>query len=427
MKTTSPSSAVSHFFLLLLLLLVVSIPESTCFSLSSTTSYQQSPSLVTRSTIRGSFSISKSRRRKRVWPLEHTTTALSLGRNNNNSNDQDNDENEKRNALLNQPTFGGYTVKQRLRDEVESPFRTVRLYFFGASLASAVIAFYFSMLTLFKALDGGFADVPSVTEAWQSVGINVGAVVVCAAVTYRDYQAQQVNLKRIKQGGALASLVVERPVVLDNDNDNDKMIPASVQPGRRATLADYRRLYRVLIAAGGPEYIQTLCRSLNADQLSDENTLPQAIENADLLVVPVLLQSSSSLPFPKVGDTQQCWTETTPTTANDRNFDLTRANRVLAFPRGPAAWAEVLAPEVATATQQGFDVSQKGITLVLKKNGKILRRATGQPQWAGLLGFMQVFDKNFGMPGDDQVYPIPNTKSSSSSSSTTTTATTNKK
>ena len=36
--------------------------------------------------------------------------------------------------------FGGYTVKQRLREEVESPFRKVRLAFFGSSAASAAIA-----------------------------------------------------------------------------------------------------------------------------------------------------------------------------------------------------------------------------------------------------------------------------------------------
>ena len=40
----------------------------------------------------------------------------------------------------------GYTVKQRLREEIESPFRKVRLAFFAFSSASAFVAFYFILI-----------------------------------------------------------------------------------------------------------------------------------------------------------------------------------------------------------------------------------------------------------------------------------------
>ena len=46
--------------------------------------------------------------------------------------------------------FGGFTVKQRLREEVESPFRKVRLAFFAFSAASASVALYFSALDALK-------------------------------------------------------------------------------------------------------------------------------------------------------------------------------------------------------------------------------------------------------------------------------------
>jgi hypothetical protein len=46
--------------------------------------------------------------------------------------------------------FGGFTVKQRLREEVESPFRKVRLAFFAFSAASASVALYFSALAALK-------------------------------------------------------------------------------------------------------------------------------------------------------------------------------------------------------------------------------------------------------------------------------------
>ena len=277
--------------------------------------------------------------------------------------------------------FGGYTVKQRLREEVESPFRTVRLYFFGFSTVSALVAFYFSLLTALKSYSG-FTDAPPMSEALESVGINVAAVAICGFLSYRDYQAGEVNLKRIAKGGALAKLVVTSP-------DN------TLTP-----LVDYRRKQRVLICAGGKEYVEELCRSLNADQLSDENTIPQALYNSEVVVVPVLLEGDGT----RVGDTTNCWKETTPS-EGDRSFDVTRAQDVVAFPRGNAQWANYLESEVETAKSQGFDVLKKGFIIVVKKNGKILRRATGLPPWGDLVSTMEVMDgSKFGMPGDDEKY-----------------------
>lgn len=279
--------------------------------------------------------------------------------------------------------FGGYTVKQRLREEVESPFRKVRLAFFGSSAASAAIALYFSLLTALKASMGGFADVPPLDEALQSVGINVAGVVVCGALVYRDVQAGKANLARIAKGGALARLVVS---------------PAA-SPKERATLKEYRRSSRVLLCAGGKDYINELARTLNADHLSDSNTIPEALRDVDVLVVPVLLKGGDI-----VGDTRTAWVET-EAQEGDRNFDITRSDDVVAFPQGMGAWADYLKDELETARGQGFDVLGKGFTITVKKNGRILRRATGQPQWGGLIGTMEVMDgSKFGMPGDDERY-----------------------
>lgn len=296
-------------------------------------------------------------------------------------------------------TFGGYTAKQRLREEVESPFRTFRLFFFGSSTGSAFVALYFSFLTVAKA-SAGYADAPPMEEALQSVAINVIALIVCGGLTYRDWQAGETNLARIKQGGALAKLVVER-------QENKEL----------GTLSDYRRNSRVMIAAGGRKYIADLCRSLNSDQMDDPNIYPAAMAASDVILVPVLLEKADK-EATKVGDTAACWMSTEGIEGRDRNFDVSKAESVVAFPRGPAAWADVMEPEVNTAVGQGFDVLDKGITLILKKNGKILRRATGQPQWGGLLGTMEVMDgSKFGMPGDDDIYGKEKTTTTSSASS----------
>ncbi len=282
--------------------------------------------------------------------------------------------------------FGGYTVKQRLREEVESPFRTARLWFFGSSTASAFVALYFSLLALLKSYTGGFADAPPLSDAIQNVGINLGAVAVCGYLTYRDVQAGEANLKRIQKGGALAKLLVL-------PSTGSKLTP----------LSTFRRKQRVVICAGGKDYIQQVCRSLNSDERTDTNILPQALYQSEVVVVPVLLEENGKT----VGDTTTCWKETTPL-ETDSNFEISKSKDVVAFPRGNQQWADYLESEVQTATKQGFDVINKGFIIVVKKNGKILKRATGLPPWDSLVNAMEVMDgSKFGMPGDDAKYYTP--------------------
>ena len=302
-----------------------------------------------------------------------TTTSLSMGNDNNG---------------LNEMTKGGFTVKQRLREEVESPFRKVRLYLLLYTVGSATIAFYFSGLSTIKAIVGGFEDAPPLQEALTNDAINIAGVVVAGYFAYREYQAGQTNLQRIAKGGQLAKLLVD---------------PAS---GGRAALADYRRKSRVLIAAGGEDYMDTLTRSLTADQLKDENSICDKLAEAEVMVVPVLLKKDGSGKI-VVDNTRDFWLAVQGK-EGDRNFDITRAEPVVAFPCGNTDWTEYLASEIETASGQGFDVLEKGVTITVKKNGKLLRRATGQPPFGEFLGAMEVLDgSKFGMPGDSAKYGGP--------------------
>ena len=116
-------------------------------------------------------------------------------------------------------------------------------------------------------------------EALTNCAINVAGFAVCAFFAYRDYQLGQVNLERIAKGGKLAKLAV---------------VPGNGERALR-TLSDYRRTSRVLICAGGKEYDQDICKSLNSDQLSDENNLPQLLQDVAMFVVPVLLTENNNV------------------------------------------------------------------------------------------------------------------------------------
>jgi hypothetical protein len=258
---------------------------------------------------------------------------------------------------------GGYTLKQRLREEIDSPFRKVRLAFFTASFGSAMIALYFSALNTAKTMAGGFADAQPLDEVLTSDAINLGAVIACGVLVYRDYKLGQANLDKLARGGKLASLIVE---------------PAAPQEGsKRLEMKSYRRQSRVLIAAGGKEYISSLARSMTSDQLKGTNTFPEKLLEVDMVVVPVLLENLSSNNGKKnqkvvVGDTRGFWTngiEADPET--DRNFDISKADSVISFPTGSNQWSEYLKSEIETAATQGYDVLEKGITLTVKKNVSI--------------------------------------------------------
>ena len=303
---------------------------------------------------------------------------------------------QSKDVYLAQPTQGGYTLKQRLREEIDSPFRKVRLAFFGASLASALIASYFSALNTVKAVVGGYSDAMPLDEALTSDAINLGAVLVCGFLTYRDIKAGEANLEKIARGGKLASLVVE-PAALQEDNKR-----------RLVEIKSYRRASRVLIAAGGKDYVSSMAKYLSSDQLKDSNIIPEKLAEVDVVVVPVLLEEQSGKIV--VGDTRTFWRDGVEATVteNERNFDINRSNDVISFPQGPNAWIDYLDSEITAALEQGFDVLEKGITLTVKKNGKILRRATGQPPFGDLIGTMEVMDgSKFGMPGDSEKYGGP--------------------
>lgn len=285
---------------------------------------------------------------------------------------------------LNEEMFGGFTAKQRLREEVESPFRKVRLASFSFLAASASVALYFSALAALKANIGGYTDVAPLADTLESCAINGAGALGFGALAIRELKVGEANLERIAKGGLLARLPVQ---------------PA--MEGEPRTLKDYRRASRVVIAAGGADYINQLAMSLCSDQLADENTLPSALLGIDMVIVPVLLNGEG-----QVVDTTTAWRNAEPG-ENDRNFESSRADEVIAFPTGLGMWNQYLKSDVETARGQGFDVLEKGITITVKKNGRILRRATGLPPFGDFIGVMEVADGAFGMPGDSEKYGGP--------------------
>ena len=75
-----------------------------------------------------------------------------------------------------------------LRAEAEAPFRSFRLFIFGAGAAGAGLATLFGLPQLIGALGGAAGATKSVAEALQDFGINVGSFAALAFLVQRDLQ-----------------------------------------------------------------------------------------------------------------------------------------------------------------------------------------------------------------------------------------------
>lgn len=306
---------------------------------------------------------------------------------NKNGDDYDDEDTASRdgNIDLSAVDAQGFTTKQRLREEIESPFRKVgvacriiiegarlklkpssfpqnlqvRLFFFAASAGSASIAFYFSLLASIKAYVGGFSDAPPLDTALQSLGVNAAGIAVCGALALREARVGDAALKRIAKGGQLASLLVSPAgralsPSLAKDASSSLMPP---QPPLPLSLKDFRRAARVLIAAGGEAYVAELARALAQDGAA-RGSLAARLARAETVLIPVLLLPGDP---PAIGDTRRAWREVLPEAGTavagggggDGESDV---DSVVCFPAGNAAWAAYLADEVRVCVVGGSGV-----------------------------------------------------------------------
>lgn len=78
----------------------------------------------------------------------------------------------------------------QLRAEAEAPFRSFRLFIFGAGVAGASLATLFGLPGIIGALAGAPNATKSTAEALSDLAINLGSLAVCAYFVRGDLQAR---------------------------------------------------------------------------------------------------------------------------------------------------------------------------------------------------------------------------------------------
>ena len=287
-----------------------------------------------------------------------------------------------------------YTEAQRLRAEVESPFAQVRLFALPALFAGATIATYFAGTSLLAAAAGLRDASPT---AFQDLAIDVGSMAGLAYLWRRELQVREARLKRIAFGSKLAALRVSQLGFADDGT--------TLQVGQTSSLADLRR------GRGQSRRVVLLCAPQEALQSTLETACGSAtaLADADFLIVPLIASGKPAAPelsAPPIEMLQALGAATAPVAAGatmmsprvaasketqpplpwDPAKPDAKSGWPVAMPQSSGlAWQDVLSSELEQAAKQDPAIMGRGLTIVLKKNGRVGTRRLGMPDWDGLL------------------------------------------
>ena len=234
-----------------------------------------------------------------------------------------------------------FSTEVRLRVEADSPFLKIRQAGYAVLIAGASISLVVSITRILAALAGINTDL--MQESLTNSAIDLGGIAILGYLLKRDLDATQSKLKRAARGAELAALTVR---------GGRGLLPEGVPSTPTVSLGALRRgrgiEKRVVIVVAGEERIGRV--------IEEATRLEESLYLNDLLVVPVVVPGFSA--------------------PSDIDLDAIDSSKSIALPVG-GNWRGVIDDESAEAREQGVDVEQEGVCIVLKKNGRVGTRTRG--------------------------------------------------
>ncbi len=248
-----------------------------------------------------------------------------------------------------------YSNLTKMRSEAQAPFRTARMFVFGAFAANAALGLSIATLqAVTKAL--GAPSAPPLDQSLQNIGIDLGAALFFGYLYKKDAENREKQMARISREERLSALKCE------------------LSSGKVVSLFDLRGFSRVVIAAGDADYC-------NASIAAAEAVRDPLLERG-VLVIPLAL-----------GDANE--SVNAPDDATDRRF---RATPV--YTDKWVAWIDEQKREAKVA-------AGKGVYVGLRMDGRVRSSGVGTPPWARFAkelppadkwgGFLDGFDGRVGV------------------------------
>ncbi|XP_028778905.1 protein LOW PSII ACCUMULATION 1, chloroplastic isoform X1 [Neltuma alba] len=229
----------------------------------------------------------------------------------------------------------------RIRSEVLSPFRSVRMFFYIAFVASASLGGLITITQLIGAL-GNPSRAPEVPVILKDLAIDLGAVSIFAFLYYRENKAKNAQLSRLSREESLSNLKLRV--------NEKKTIPVSTLRG----------IARLVICAGPASFIT---ESFNSSEPFTESLLERGV-----LVVPLVTDGDSpSLKFDESEEQKQV------TTKRKRLWQLA--------PVFITEWFEWLEEQKKLAGVS----SESPVYLSLRLDGRVRGSGVGYPPWKALV------------------------------------------
>ncbi|KAK9053536.1 hypothetical protein SSX86_024610 [Deinandra increscens subsp. villosa] len=228
----------------------------------------------------------------------------------------------------------------RIRSEVLTPFRSVRMFFYIAFIGQASLGGLIATTQLIGALARA-ESVAAAEDIAKGLGIDIGAALLFAFLYYRENKIKNAQMARLSREENLSNLKLRV--------DERKIIPVS----------QFRGLARLVILAGPSSFLQ------ESFQLSEMFT-QQLIERG-VLVVPFCTDGNA--PNYDFNETQQTETEEELTNQRRRLWQL--------LPVLTPEWSEWLDDQKKLANVS----PESPVYLSLRLDGRVRGSGVGYPPW----------------------------------------------
>eukprot|EP01036_Dinobryon_divergens_P031694 gene31694-41139_t len=199
------------------------------------------------------------------------------------------------------------------------------------------------------------------TDLYTNLGINLAGIPVLSYLWRADLDKQKLLLERIQKGGSLAGLKI-------------KLLTST--GSLTVKLSDLRRDRgidkRVVIVVAEKESV------LNSLQTSIARSL-EMLQN-DLVIVPLIIEPDPNNDYVLSAPTLE-GLYLPEGTAGSLEDNLEH----IGIPVSLAGWNNVVRKEISTALSQDANALKKGVTIIIKKNGKVGTRRFGVPLWESLV------------------------------------------
>ena len=261
------------------------------------------------------------------------------------------DNNEELNQLGEGEEF---TRKQLIKEEIEAPFRKVRLFLYTALFSAAALGSIITITKLLATLSGARSE--DLQQLYTNLGVNLGGLPVIALLYKRDIDAQRALLLRIQKGGKLSGLRMKMYT-------EDGPLVVKLSDLRRDRGIDKR----VVIVAAPKELLRT---SLQTSIQEAKNLIAN-----DLVIVPLIIELTDG-DYTLTATSLEAMVPDEPNIAKFEHIGLAMAL---------ASWNDTIKKELEVAIKQQPGALEKGVTIIIKKNGKVGTRRFGVPIWEGLV------------------------------------------